>query len=55
LPIVLDFDKSCGAKILDLSDFCTTQRKETTTMRRKILDQNGFNYLTLTIVDWVDV
>jgi REP element-mobilizing transposase RayT len=24
-------------------------------MRRKILDQNGFNYLTLTIVDWVDV
>ena len=24
-------------------------------MRRKILDQYGINYLTLTIVDWADV
>jgi len=24
-------------------------------VRRKILDQNGINYLTLTLVDWVDV
>ncbi len=24
-------------------------------MRRKILDQNGINYLTLTVVEWIDV